>query len=124
MREFQITYLGGWKEALDGLRELNLYGEGVPLSSDNPSKLVVDWEQMCGPGTSECSEEDFSLPPGISVVEVHSGQAKAWAHESTCGLNLIGMMGSSAYICDDLGIDDETFCADVEEVQPGLVSIT
>lgn len=96
----------------------------MPLSSDYPSKQVIDWAQLCGPGTSECSEEEFGLPPsGISVVEVHSGQAEAWAHESSCGLNLIGMVGQSAYLCDDLGIDDETFCTDVEEVQPGLVRI-
>ena len=100
-----------------------MYG-GVPLSSDYPSKQVVDWAQLCGPGSSECSEEEFGLPPaGISLVEVHSGQAEAWAHESSCGLNLIGMVGQSAYLCDDLGIDDETFCTDVEEVQPGLVRI-
>ena len=96
----------------------------MPLSSDYPSKQVIDWVQLCGPGTSECSEEEFGLPSsGISVAEIHSGMAEAWAHEASCGLNLIGMMGASAYVCDDLSIDDETFCADVEEVQPGLVSI-
>ena len=96
----------------------------MPLSSDYPSKQVIDWAQLCGPGTSECSEEEFDLPSScISVVEVHSGMAEAWAHESSCGINLIGMMGASAYVCDDLSIDDETFCTDVEEVQPGSVSI-
>lgn len=118
----ELAYLGGWQEALSHLRELELLDDSVPLTNDAPTKLVVEFEEKCKGSECVTAYSDLLPETGLYVAE-SANYAEAWAQISCNGLNDVQGIATSGYLCEDLGVDDEKFCEDVDPIVPGETAI-